>query len=104
MTADAARRLSRDAPPPFVAPYAPADEDVAARLLAEADLAPAAEQRIDVRATRLVEAIRARSGGLGGGEEFLCGNAPPPQEGPALLVLAPAVFWGPPSAPAAPIN
>jgi RHH-type proline utilization regulon transcriptional repressor/proline dehydrogenase/delta 1-pyrroline-5-carboxylate dehydrogenase len=71
MTADAARRLPRDAPPPFVAPYAPADEDVAARLLAEADLAPAAEQRIDVRATRLVEAIRARSVGLGGIEDFL---------------------------------
>jgi RHH-type proline utilization regulon transcriptional repressor/proline dehydrogenase/delta 1-pyrroline-5-carboxylate dehydrogenase len=92
MTADAARRFPRDAPPPFVAPYAPADEDVAARLLAEADLAPAAEQRIDVRATRLVEAIRARSVGLGGIEDFLREYALSTKEGLALMVLAEALL------------
>src|SRR6266849_4309864 len=102
MTADAARRFPRDAPPlpPFVAPYAPADEDVGARLLAEADRAPAAEQRIDVRATRLVEAIRARSGGLGGIEDFLREYALSTKEGLALMVLAEALLRVPDAATA----
>ena len=46
----------------FRAPYAPADKDVAARLLDGAARPAEAEARIDARATRLVEAIRARSG------------------------------------------
>ena len=48
--------------PPFRAPYAPADETIAAALLAAAARRPEAEARIDARATRLVEAIRAGSG------------------------------------------
>ena len=49
--------------PSFRAPYAPADETLARALLAAAPRAPQAEARIDARATRLVEAIRARASG-----------------------------------------
>ena len=51
--------------PPLRAPYAPADEDIAMALLAAAARPTDAESRIDARARRLVEAIRARTGGLG---------------------------------------
>ena len=44
------RRETPDVPP-FSAPYAAADEDLAARFLAEAAREPAAEARIDARAT-----------------------------------------------------
>ena len=72
--------------PSFRAPYAPADETLAARLLAAADRPTEAEARIDARATRLVEAIRARSGGLGGVEDFLHAYALSTKEGLALMV------------------
>ena len=77
---------------PFRAPFAPADEALAAGLLADADRPPAAEARIDARATRLVEAIRARSGGLGGVEDFLHAYALSTKEGLALMVLAEALL------------
>ncbi len=76
----------------FRAPYAPADEPLAARLLAAAPRAAQAEARIDARATRLVEAIRARSGGLGGVEDFLHAYALSTKEGLALMVLAEALL------------
>ena len=57
--------------PPLRAPYAPPSEAIAAALLASAGRARDAEARIDTRATRLVEAIRARTGMLGGVEDFL---------------------------------
>ena len=78
--------------PSFAAPYAPADEGIAARLLAAAARASEAEARIDARATRLVEAIRARSGGLGGVEDFLHAYALSTKEGLALMVLAEALL------------
>jgi RHH-type transcriptional regulator, proline utilization regulon repressor / proline dehydrogenase / delta 1-pyrroline-5-carboxylate dehydrogenase len=56
---------------PFSVPYAPPDETVAAALLAGAPRAAVAEQRIDQRARRLIQGIRARAGGLGGIEDFL---------------------------------
>src|SRR5262249_12322109 len=56
---------------PFSAPYAPPDEAIAARLLAQAPQDAAAAARVDARATRLIEGIRAASGGLGGIEDFL---------------------------------
>ena len=52
--------------PTFRALYAPADEGLAAALLSAAGRLDDAEARIDQRATRLVQAIRARVGGLGG--------------------------------------
>ena len=57
--------------PPFRAPFAAPDEEIAGRLLAEAAHAPAAERRIDERAGGLIEAIRSHAGGLGGIEDFL---------------------------------
>src|SRR5438309_1152387 len=55
----------------FEAPFAPPDEELAERLLAETPRPADAERRIDKRSTELVEAIRARAGGLGGVEDFL---------------------------------
>jgi RHH-type proline utilization regulon transcriptional repressor/proline dehydrogenase/delta 1-pyrroline-5-carboxylate dehydrogenase len=78
--------------PSFRAPYAPADEALAAALLAAAARSPEAEARIDARATRLVQAIRARSGGLGGVEDFLHAYALSTKEGLALMVLAEALL------------
>ena len=78
--------------PEFRAPYAPPDEAIAARFLAEAPRPPATEQRIDARATRLIEAIRARTGGLGGIEDFLHAYSLSTREGLALMVLAEALL------------
>ncbi|HEY3223576.1 MAG TPA: bifunctional proline dehydrogenase/L-glutamate gamma-semialdehyde dehydrogenase PutA [Pseudolabrys sp.] len=78
--------------PPLRAPYAPADEEIARDLLAEAGRPSDAEARIDARATRLVKAIRARTGGLGGVEDFLHAYALSTKEGLALMVLAEALL------------
>ncbi len=78
--------------PPFRAPYAPADEELAARLLASEAPLPAAEARIDARARRLVETIRAHAGGLGGVEDFLHAYSLSTKEGLALMVLAEALL------------
>ncbi len=78
--------------PSFRAPYAPADEGLAAALLAGAGRSDAAEARIDARATRLVTAIRASIGGLGGVEDFLHAYAISTKEGLALMVLAEALL------------
>jgi RHH-type proline utilization regulon transcriptional repressor/proline dehydrogenase/delta 1-pyrroline-5-carboxylate dehydrogenase len=86
--------------PTFSAPYAPPDEDIAARLLAAAARLPAAEARIDRRATGLIEAIRARTGGLGGIEDFLHAYSLSTREGLALMVLAEALLRVPDSATA----
>ena len=86
--------------PVFQAPFAPPDDDLAAKFLADAGREPAAERRIDVRATRLVEAIRARSAGLGGVEEFLHAYSLSTKEGLALMVLAEALLRVPDAATA----
>jgi RHH-type proline utilization regulon transcriptional repressor/proline dehydrogenase/delta 1-pyrroline-5-carboxylate dehydrogenase len=76
---------------PFVAPYAPPDEAFARDwLAAEPDVA--AEARIDALATRLVGAIRAQAGGLGGIDDFLHAYSLSTQEGLALMVLAEALL------------
>jgi RHH-type proline utilization regulon transcriptional repressor/proline dehydrogenase/delta 1-pyrroline-5-carboxylate dehydrogenase len=84
----------------FAAPYAPPDEEIAARLLGPAARGAAAEGRIDARATRLVAAIRAESGGLGGIEDFLREYSLSTKEGLALMVLAEALLRVPDSATA----
>ena len=86
-----AKKLARDIPP-LRAPYAPPDEAIAAELLASASRRSDAEARIDARATRLVKAIRARTGGLGGVEDFLHAYALSTKEGLALMVLAEALL------------
>ena len=86
-----AKKLARDIPP-LRAPYAPPDEAIAAELLASASRRSDAEARIDARATRLVKAIRARTGGLGGVEDFLHAYSLSTKEGLALMVLAEALL------------
>src|SRR3954452_22606080 len=78
--------------PDFRAPYAPPDEALAQPLLANAPRTADAEARIDARATRLVGAIRAKSGGLGGIEDFLREYSLSTREGLALMVLAEALL------------
>jgi RHH-type transcriptional regulator, proline utilization regulon repressor / proline dehydrogenase / delta 1-pyrroline-5-carboxylate dehydrogenase len=84
-------KLARDIPPLRV-PYAPPDETIARALLVSATRSDDAEARIDVRAGRLVEAIRARTGGFGGIEDFLHAYALSTKEGLALMVLAEALL------------
>ena len=83
--------------PRFDAPYAEADEAVARRLLAAAGLPAEAEARIDARARELIAAIRAKSGGLGGIEDFLREYSLTTKEGLALMVLAEALLRVPDS-------
>ncbi len=84
-------QLARDITP-LRAPYAPADETIASSLLASAGRSASAEARIDARTRLLVEAIRARTGGLGGVEDFLHAYALSTKEGLALMVLAEALL------------
>ncbi len=86
--------------PPFRAPLAPPDEELAAGLLADAAHDDATERRIDARARTLVEAIRARTGGLGGIEDFLHAYSLSTKEGLALMVLAEALLRVPDAATA----
>ena len=87
--------------PPFVAPYAPPDEDDrGATCCGAAARAADAEARIDARARRLVEAIRAQAGGLGGIEDFLRDYSLSTKEGLALMVLAEALLRVPDAATA----
>jgi RHH-type proline utilization regulon transcriptional repressor/proline dehydrogenase/delta 1-pyrroline-5-carboxylate dehydrogenase len=83
--------------PVFSAPYAAPDEPLAAALLDTAPREAAAEARIDKRATRLVEAIRQKSGGLGGIEDFLQEYSLSTPEGLALMLLAEALLRVPDS-------
>jgi RHH-type transcriptional regulator, proline utilization regulon repressor / proline dehydrogenase / delta 1-pyrroline-5-carboxylate dehydrogenase len=86
--------------PPFQAPFALPDAALATVLLADAARNDAAEGRIDARAKRLVEAIRAKAGGLGGVEEFLHAYSLSTKEGLALMVLAEALLRVPDAATA----
>jgi RHH-type proline utilization regulon transcriptional repressor/proline dehydrogenase/delta 1-pyrroline-5-carboxylate dehydrogenase len=86
--------------PPFRAPYAPADEEIAAALLAAAPCYGAAQARVDGLATRLIAAIRAEAGGLGGVEDFLHAYSLSTKEGLALMVLAEALLRVPDAATA----
>ena len=83
--------LTRDILPLRV-PYAPPDEAIASTLLVTAERSGVAEARIDARARRLIEAIRTRTGGLGGVEDFLHAYALSTKEGLALMVLAEALL------------
>ncbi len=86
--------------PAFRAPFAPPDDELAAALLADAARDSAADGRIDARARRLVEAIRARAAGLGGVEDFLHAYSLSTKEGLALMVLAEALLRVPDAATA----
>ncbi|ALK09227.1 bifunctional proline dehydrogenase/L-glutamate gamma-semialdehyde dehydrogenase PutA [Blastochloris viridis] len=86
--------------PPFEAPFAAPDEDIAAGLLAAAALPNDAERRIDAEAAQLIAAIRKGAGGIGGVEDFLRAYALSTQEGLALMVLAEALLRVPDEATA----
>ncbi|HEY8383385.1 MAG TPA: bifunctional proline dehydrogenase/L-glutamate gamma-semialdehyde dehydrogenase PutA [Microvirga sp.] len=86
--------------PAFNPPYAEDDAAMARRLLASASLNPERERRVDTTATRLVDAIRAKGGGLGGVEEMLREYALSTKEGLALMVLAEALLRVPDGATA----
>src|SRR5262249_2372868 len=102
MTPDTRLSATADAgsSPVFRAPYAPADEAIAAALMRAADGPADAERRIDAQATRLIEGIRAKSGGLGGIEDFLHAYSLSTKEGLALMVLAEALLRVPDAATA----
>src|ERR1700738_5437195 len=102
MTADPLRRSPQEAPavPAFAAPYAPGDEESAGDPLPQAALGAAVEARIDARAVKLVEAVRARAGGFGGIEDFLHEYSLSTREGLALMVLAEALLRVPDAATA----
>jgi RHH-type transcriptional regulator, proline utilization regulon repressor / proline dehydrogenase / delta 1-pyrroline-5-carboxylate dehydrogenase len=85
--------------PAFNAPFAPPDEELAARFLSGSSDAGAA-RRIDARATALIEAIRAKAGRLGGVEDFLHAYSLSTKEGLALMVLAEALLRVPDAATA----
>ena len=89
-----------DARPVFAAPYAPSDQAIAASLLAQASRPAEAERRVESYATRLIEGIRARTGGLGGIEDFLHAYSLSTKEGLALMVLAEALLRVPDAATA----
>jgi len=76
----------------FAAPYAPDDAALLNRYIADTRLDSAAEARIDATATALIEEIRARSGAIGGLEDFLREFALSTREGLALMVLAEALL------------
>ncbi len=84
--------------PIFAAPYAPGDEALIRRYVAETRLEAAAEARIDARATRYIEAIRGHSGAIGGLEDFLREYSLSTPEGLALMVLAEALLRVPDAA------
>ena len=86
--------------PLFRAPFAPPDEDLASRFLADTKRDTNAERRVDIRARALVEAIRAKAGGLGGIEDFLHAYSLSTKEGLALMVLAEALLRVPDAATA----
>src|SRR5215472_13996265 len=86
--------------PPFRAPYAPPDEDIAAAFLKAAPFDAVAEARVDARAGALVAAIRANAGRVGGVEDFLREYSLSTREGLALMVLAEALLRVPDTATA----
>ncbi|MFD2182496.1 bifunctional proline dehydrogenase/L-glutamate gamma-semialdehyde dehydrogenase PutA [Rhodoplanes azumiensis] len=101
-TQEAAMPASRppNGPAPFRAPLAPPDEPIAERSLAAGRLDPAAEARIEARATRLVEAVRTGPGGIGGIDDLMREYALSTREGLALMVLAEALLRVPDDATA----
>ncbi len=86
--------------PPFLAPYAPADEELVAGFLAESDLGAETEARIDREASRIIRHIRESGGLVGALEDFLHEYGLSTREGLALMVLAEALLRVPDAATA----
>ncbi len=86
--------------PSFDAPYAPREEDVVRRLIADVASSTEARTRVDRHATRLIEGIRGRQSTLGGVEDFLKAYSLSTKEGLAIMVLAEALLRVPDGATA----
>ncbi|MGH6924567.1 MAG: bifunctional proline dehydrogenase/L-glutamate gamma-semialdehyde dehydrogenase PutA [Propylenella sp.] len=84
--------------PLFTAEYAPPDEALIPRLIAETAHEPAVESRIAARARRYVQAIREARGGIGGLEDFMHEYSLSTKEGLALMSLAEALLRVPDAA------
>lgn len=84
--------------PLFSAPYAPADEPIAAELLRHASLGAEAEARIDRLGAHLIAAARGKKASrIGGLEDLLREYSLSSEEGLALMVLAEALLRVPDS-------
>ena len=81
-----------EAIPPFAAEYAPADEALVPRLLAETADDAGTEDRIAARARRYITGIREARGGNGGLEDFMHDYSLSTREGLALMSLAEALL------------
>ncbi|CAN5436246.1 bifunctional proline dehydrogenase/L-glutamate gamma-semialdehyde dehydrogenase PutA [soil metagenome] len=86
--------------PPFAAPYAEDDGQIATRLFALPPLSAEQNARIDTTAARLIEAVRAEDGSFGGVEDMLREFALSTKEGLALMVMAEALLRVPDAATA----
>jgi RHH-type proline utilization regulon transcriptional repressor/proline dehydrogenase/delta 1-pyrroline-5-carboxylate dehydrogenase len=86
-SADAAAPVSR-----FAAEYAPPDEVLVPRLVAQMQLDQTAEARIAAHARRYVQGIREARGGIGGLEDFMHEYSLSTPEGLALMSLAEALL------------
>jgi RHH-type proline utilization regulon transcriptional repressor/proline dehydrogenase/delta 1-pyrroline-5-carboxylate dehydrogenase len=82
----------------FSADYAPADEVLLPRLLAEAAQPAAFEERVAARARRYIHGIREARGGIGGLEDFMHDYSLSTREGLALMSLAEALLRVPDAA------
>ena len=78
--------------PPFAAEYAPADEILAPRLLAETAEDATTQSRFAERARRYITGIREGRGGIGGLEDFMHDYSLSTREGLALMSLAEALL------------
>ena len=85
--------------PAFDTSFAPPDEPLAAELLKHAASSPQREASIDAQATKLIGAIRTRTG-FGGVEDILHEYSLSTKEGLALMVLAEALLRVPDAATA----
>ncbi|MEJ8476231.1 bifunctional proline dehydrogenase/L-glutamate gamma-semialdehyde dehydrogenase PutA [Roseibium algae] len=86
--------------PPFRAAYAPADEPLVRKLLAETTLGQKLEAKIDSRAGGYIKDMRATAVGLGGVEDFMREFGLTTREGLAMMVLAEALLRVPDAATA----
>ena len=84
--------MTTSARPRFDAPYAADDGALVRRFIEETRLDPETEIRIDRRALGYIDAIRARSGVIGGLDDFLREFGLSTREGLALMVLAEALL------------
>jgi RHH-type transcriptional regulator, proline utilization regulon repressor / proline dehydrogenase / delta 1-pyrroline-5-carboxylate dehydrogenase len=79
--------------PGFSSPYAEDDDALASQLLGKVGILSAEqEQRVDIAARRLIEAIRTKGGRLGGIDDMLHEFALSSREGGAIMVLAEALL------------